>query len=110
LNSLVAQRSTGQVIVGRGVPDAWVAPGKRISVDNVPIAGGQRMGLTVTTSGTRVTLRLSGSAPTGDVLFQLPAFVHDIASATTGTVDQATGTVTVPGSTRTVTVTLRQAV
>jgi hypothetical protein len=110
LNSLVAQRSSGQVIVGRGVPDAWVAPGKRISVDNVPIAGGQRMGLTVTTSGLRVTLELSGSAPAGDVLFQLPAFNHDIAATTTGTVDQASGTVTVPGSTRTVTVTLRRAV
>jgi hypothetical protein len=110
LNSLVAQRSTGQVIVGRGVPNAWVAPGKRISVDNVPIAGGHRMGLTVTTSGLRVTLKLSGSAPAGDVLFQLPAFDNDIASSTAGTVDQATGTVTVPGSTRSVTVTLRQAV
>jgi hypothetical protein len=41
------------------------------------------------------------------VLFQLPAFVGNIASASAGTVDEATGTVTLAPTVRTVTVTLK---
>ena len=40
------------------------------------------------------------------VLFQLPSFVADIAATSAGTVDQATGTVTLPPGTRSVTVQL----
>jgi hypothetical protein len=43
------------------------------------------------------------------VLFQLPAFVNNIAHASTGTVDQKTGTVTLGASARSVTVQLKQA-
>jgi hypothetical protein len=41
------------------------------------------------------------------VLFQLPAFVNNIASASAGTVDQQTGTVTLSPSVRSVTVQLK---
>ena len=50
-----------------------------------------------------MTLSLSGDQPSGPVLFQLPAFVGNIAHASTGTVDEA-GTVTVAPSVRSVTV------
>ena len=39
--------------------------------------------------------------------FQLPSFIANIASASTGTVDEATGTVTLPPTVRHVTVTLK---
>jgi hypothetical protein len=45
----------------------------------------------------------------GPVQFQLPSFVHNIASASTGKVNQATGTVTLPPALRHVTVSLRRA-
>jgi hypothetical protein len=54
-----------------------------------------------------VTLRLSGTAPTGAVLFELPAFVHNIAATSSGTIDQKTGTVQVASGVRRVTVRLR---
>jgi hypothetical protein len=110
LDSLIAARSDGSVIVGRGVPDAWVRPGRTMSVTNFPTTDGRRMGFSTTTRGRTVTLTLSGDAPGGPVRWELPAFVRNIASASSGTVDQAAGTVTVPASTRRVTVRLSKAV
>ena len=108
LDSLVAERADGTLIVGRGVPNSWVRTGDRIALANVPITGGARLGLSVTTRGRRVTLRLTGHRPAGPILFQLPAFVGNIASSSEGAIDPATGTVTLSASTRSVTVTMRR--
>jgi hypothetical protein len=107
LDSLVAQRADGSLIVGRGVPDAWVSNGKVISLANVPIADGRHAGLTISTDGGSVTLALTGQQQAGPVLFQLPAFVGNIAHASAGAVDEATGTVTLAPAVRTVTVQLK---
>ena len=107
LDSLVAERGDGTLIVGRGVPNAWVRTGRVIALADVPINGGHRLGLSVTTRGRQVTLRMSGHRPGGPILFQLPAFVGNLASASSGAIDPATGTVTLSASTHTVTVTLR---
>ena len=106
LDSLVAQRADGSLIVGRGVPDGWVRSGQVISLAHVPTVAGQHLGLSIRAQGATVTLSLSGQRPAGPVLFQLPAFVRNIAHASAGTVDEQTGTVTVPPSVRTVSVTL----
>jgi hypothetical protein len=106
LDSLIAERGDGSLIIGRGVPNPWVSHRSPIALANVPIAGGHRMGLNITTSGTRVTLTLSGGSPAGPVLFQLPAFVNNIASSSAGAIDEATGTVTLPATARRVTVTM----
>ena len=76
LDSLIAERGDGSLIIGRGVPNPWVSDDNPIALANVPITGGHRMGLNITTNGARVTLTLSGSSPAGPVLFQLPAFVQ----------------------------------
>ncbi len=108
LDSLVAQEAGGALIVGRGVPPAWLRRGAPISVTNFPTTAGRRAGLTITCRGTSVTLSLSGAAPTGPVLFQLPSFIGNIASASSGTVDQASGTVTLKPTVRFARVTLRR--
>jgi hypothetical protein len=111
LDSLVAERSDGSIIVGRGVPDAWVTAGDTFAATNVPTTDRHRTGFSVTTTtATSVTLTRRGQVPSGPVLFQVPAFVANIASASVGTVDEASGTVTVPAATRSVTVELRRAV
>ena len=114
LDSLAAQRSDGGLVVGRGVPDSWVTSGQVVSLANFPTTGfpttgGRHTGLTIRTSGSTVTLTLNGDQPAGPVLFQLPAFVRNIAHASAGTVDEATGTVTLPATTRSVTVQLTSA-
>ena len=106
LDSLVAQRADGSLIIGRGVPDGWVTSGKVISLANVPTTDGRHAGLTIRTSGATVTLTLTGQPPAGPVLFQLPAFVGNIAHASAGVVNDQTGTVTLAPTTHTVTVQL----
>src|SRR5674476_990325 len=111
LDSLIAERGDGTLIIGRGVPNNWVTSGQTIEVTNVPISGGHHLGMTVTTSGSQsVTLTLTGDTAAGPILFQLPAFVNNIARSSAGTINRATGTVTLSTSTRTVTVTMRHGV
>jgi hypothetical protein len=109
LDSLVAQRSDGTLIVGRGIPGQWVAHDMPISVTNFPTTKGRRLSVRITSHAQSVTLALSGSLPSGPVLFQLPSFVDNIAGTSSGTVDQKTGTVTLAPSVRSVTVQLRGA-
>jgi hypothetical protein len=108
LDSLVSQRTDGSLIVGRGVPNSWVGSGCRIAVSNFPTTDGGRIGLTITTRGDAVTLRLTGQ-PSGPVIFELPAFVNNIAATSAGTVDNGAGAVNVPAHTPSVTVTLAHA-
>lgn len=103
LDSVVAQRADGSLVIGRGVPNAWVADHEPFGVTNFPISGGLRIGVLVSERGLEVRLRLTGPAsePTA---FELPAFVNNIARASAGTIDESGGVVNVPAGTNTVTV------
>ena len=107
LDSLAAQRADGDLVVGRGVPGSWLTGGQPIQLANFPAADGHHLGLTIRGQGSSVTLTLTGQAPAGPVLFQLPAFVGNIASASAGTVNEQTGTVTLAPTVRSVTVQLK---
>jgi hypothetical protein len=107
LDSLVAQRADGTLIVGRGIPAAWLSRGKSISVANFATTGGHRLGVRITSNGQSVSLTLTGHAPSGPVLFELPSFVGNVASSSGGRINQRTGTVTVPAHATGVTVRLR---
>jgi hypothetical protein len=109
LDSLIAEKSNGQIIVGRGLPNEFLRSGARVQAANVPVAGGNRTGVTITSTGNTVTLTLSGSSPAGGAVFSVPAFIGNIASTTAGTVDNANGTVTLAAGTTSVTVTLTTA-
>ncbi len=109
LDSLVAERSDGSLVVGRGVPPAWLGHDERLSVSNFPTTAGRRSGLTIASSGRSVSLTLRGAAPAGPVLFQLPSFIGNVAATSAGAVNQATGTVRLAPTVRHVTVTLRRA-
>jgi hypothetical protein len=109
LDSLVAQTSDGDLIVGRGVPDSWLEKGKEMSVTNFPSVGGTRLAITISSAGRDVRLEISGALPAAGVLFQLPLFVDNIATSSAGTVEQNTGTVRIPAHIRAVTVRLLHA-
>ncbi|TQK50751.1 hypothetical protein FBY35_1100 [Streptomyces sp. SLBN-118] len=115
LDSLIAEKSDGTIIVGDGVPTEWVRPSwsTDITVSNYPISGGHRMGIKITTADTdgkrRVTLTRSGDQPSGKIVFKVPAFVNNIEAVSTGTKDDAQGTVTVDPGNASVTVTLKSA-
>jgi hypothetical protein len=106
LDSLVAQTADGTLLVGRGVPSDWLTDTRPIRVTNFPTTDGHRLGLSITSNRGSVTLTITGTPP-GDVLFQVPAFVDNIASASAGTVDEAAGTVRIGPNTTSVTVQLK---
>jgi hypothetical protein len=108
LDSLLAQRSDGALVVGRGVPSAWLGHGP-ITVTNFPTTGGRRIAVEITASGTSVTLVVHGPAPAEPVLFELPAFTANLASASAGSIEKAAGIVRLPAGVRRVTVTLKSA-
>jgi hypothetical protein len=106
LDSLASQMANGTLIAGRGVPNSWLAPGKSINVSNFPVTDGHRLGLHIASTGHAVSLSLNGT-PSGPVVFDLPAFVNNIAGTSTGQVNEAAGTVTIAPGTPSVTVRLR---
>jgi hypothetical protein len=109
LDSLVAQAADGSLLVGRGIPNQWLTKGATISVANFPTTGGAHVSLKITVKSRTVTLAITGGRPSGDVIFELPAFVHNIASASRGTVDESTGSVRVSARTAFVRVRLQTA-
>ena len=106
LDSLAVERSDGSLIIGRGVPGSWVRTGMTISVTNFPSIDGDRLGFTITVHGGTVSLTLTGDNPTGPVLFELPSFVHNLRPTGAGTIDEGSGTVTLPPGARHITVAL----
>ena len=105
LDSLVAQRSDGSLVVGRGVPPGWLGHGAPISVTNFPTTAGHRIGVTISSSGRSVSLTVRGPAgrdPCSSSCLLHPQHRDHI----DGTVDQRTGTVTLAPTVRHVTVTL----
>jgi hypothetical protein len=109
LDSLVAQRSDGTLIVGRGVPANWLDRGAAIAVTNFPTTNAKRLSLRISSHGRAVSLALTGQMPSGTVLFQLPSFVDNIARTSSGSINQTTGTVTLTSHAKGVTVQLRRA-
>jgi hypothetical protein len=89
---------TAALALGAGAVAAIAAPAQAATA-----------GPTIRASGSAVTLTRSGDQPAGPVLFQRAAFVRNIAHASAGTVDEATGTVTGPATARSVTVQLTKA-
>ena len=56
LDSLVAEKSDGSIIVGRGVPDSWLDSRIPIQVKNFPVSGGGKVAITISSNRNRVTL------------------------------------------------------
>ena len=74
---------------------------------NFPTTNGRRSSFAIDAHGSSVTLRVGGAPAPGKILFELPSFVHNVASTSSGAIDQATGTITLAPDVRDVTVSLR---
>ncbi|MGH9105001.1 MAG: NEW3 domain-containing protein, partial [Acidimicrobiales bacterium] len=132
LQSLVAQglvptsngdgsfRYSTALYVGRGVPDAWIMPGQRISVGNITSsyneASGRRdtYGVWVDTHEHRgdkvVQVSVTGRPPSNDIQVQLPIFADaGVQRVYGGSYDVSSHTVTMNWPGRTVLVVLGQA-
>jgi hypothetical protein len=96
---------TRPIYIGRGIPNAWIAPGQTIGLNNITssinIDTGARttygVSLVVTrpATGRVITVNLTGTLPGGAVNIQLPVFATStVVSVTGGTFNATTRTVT----------------
>ena len=82
LESCIAIKTDGRVIIGRGIPAHWSKPGDIIEWQDVRINNNKKLDFKIDFSDKSVTLNLSGDQPQGDIIFNLPAFVNNIAKVT----------------------------
>lgn len=109
IESVLTEFYDGHLLVGRGLPDEWLAPNKSTRIANFPIAHGQRLGLTITApKPNSIDLVFDGGSPAADIYVDLPIFLKRTISATSvGTIDQGQGRVVLPKDTRHVVITLK---
>ncbi|NUR97944.1 MAG: sugar-binding protein, partial [Kribbellaceae bacterium] len=105
-DSLIAEKSDGTVIVGRGVPDEWLrGNGQKVALNNYPISGG-RLGYQLSVAGKTITIQFTGNTPPTSI--ELPALRNNIASVSgKPVVDEPAGTIQLPRGTSRVTIVLR---
>jgi len=109
LDSLIVETADGSILVGRGIPSTWIAAGQIIELDNYPVSDNLRIGIRVEgITDIQVRLALTGATNAREVIFNLPAFIDNIAAASTGTIDDTNGAVTLGKGETTVTVTMKQ--
>lgn len=114
VDSLIALKGDGGVIIGRGVPNEWITQviteKKAIKVLNFPILNGARIGFSLTgIPPDQIRLDLDGANSSGDTILDLQALKNNIKAVTAGTPSPYDGTVTLPSGTTTTTVTLTTA-
>lgn len=114
IDSLIALKGDGSLIIGRGIPNEWVtqliAEKKVIKVQNFPILNGNRLGFALTgTPPNQIRLTLDAANQSGDTILDLQALKNNIDRVTAGTPRPYDGTVTLPSGTTTTTVTLTTA-
>ncbi|MEV6417842.1 sugar-binding protein [Kribbella sp. NPDC051718] len=107
-DSLIAEKSDGTLILGRGVPDEWLTDRQKIAIDNYPTTDGKRVGYRLTTNGKYLSLELTGASAAGYSL-ELPALRNNIAAVSIkgAVVDQSAGTIALPAGTTHATITLQ---
>lgn len=74
LNSLIDEFADGRVIIGRGVPEEWLAPGREIRVTNFPLQDNRRFGYHLIAEHDSVQINFIGDSPAGEIVLDLPGF------------------------------------
>lgn len=119
VDSLIAEKVDGTVIIGRGIPTEWIQTGETVALSNYPVQNNRRVGYTLTTSGKTVNIDFSGddlSAVRFSV--ELISLKDNIVSVTAKgadgetmsgvTFDKALGTVSLPAGTASVSIEMEQ--
>lgn len=110
VDSIIAEKVDGTVIVGRGLLNDWIAGGQNVEIANYPLINNKRMGYKLSVSGKELTINFSGDMPSGPISVELPILKNNIAFSSAGTVDNAKGKVILNESERTVKIFIKQIV
>lgn len=112
-DSLIAQKSDGTLIIGRGIPTEWIAAGQEIALDDYPVQDDGRVGYSMTSTGSELTFAFTGDTTNvTDLSIEVIGLKNNIARVSTpgAVIDQAAGTVRVPSGTEQVVITLGEPV
>ena len=93
VDSVVALKYDGSLVVGRGLPAEWTEDGQKVAAKNFLAANGQRVDVSVEAHDGVIDVEVSGDIP---YTAQLPAFVGRIKSAQDCEFDREAGIVYVP--------------
>lgn len=105
-DSIVSQTEDGTVIIGQGLPGAWLTTEELLSFENYPLSGGHTLGCTISGKENEIRVKLSPTAPT-PVSLELPVFFNNIEYASCG-FDSENGIVSVPAGITEITVRLKK--
>lgn len=72
LDSLICQRTNGDIIIGRGVPAEWLKDGNVIAVNKYPIENSGRINMRIAVNKNEIKITVSGSRPSGRIIADLP--------------------------------------
>jgi hypothetical protein len=102
LESLAAEFYDGHLLVGRGIPDEWLAPG--VTLSNFPIAHGGRIALELKSpSDGVIDLTFSGATPDQEIYVDLPIFLRrGVAASSAGQYSPDEGRLVLPRDTKSV--------
>ena len=112
LEATASVKTDGTVIVGRGIPNEWLLSGTPIEWKNIAINDGRKFGTLklYAPDPKTVRLQLAGDDAVGHIVLNLPALKDNIGSVSAGSFDNEAGTVTIPGNTKELTVTLKSGI
>jgi hypothetical protein len=110
LELCASPKTDGTLIIGRGIPDRWLAHGSRIAWKNVLVGKKRKLDFVIAAEAKGVSLELEGDMPLGEIIFDLPAFKGNIDSVEAdgrpvASFDSTSGQVRLPASTRSARVT-----
>lgn len=105
IDSIVSQSEDGTIILGHGLPGAWLYSDSTLSFENYPLSGGGTLSCTITGKENELRIKLSPSAPTAASL-EFPVFLNNIEYASCG-FDSENGIVSVPAGVTEITVRLK---
>ena len=106
IESPIAERSDGTVIIGRGIPSEWNAPGQRIEITDVPLSVRRRFGYAMTSASGKIDIEFTGDIPLGQIWVDLPVFCGKRVKPSVGTYDSTEQRVVLPATTRKVSISL----
>lgn len=108
IESLIAEKADRSIIIGRGIPEEWLFSGKRIHIENYPIADNKRMGYVLQAEDKKLRLEWNGDMPEGNICIQIKALANRIDHISQGEFDEETGEITLAREVRILEIILKE--
>lgn len=106
-DSLIAEKIDGKVILGRGIPKEWLVKGEEIKVSNYGIGNNKHTGFSMVSEGKNIKVSMLQDTPENIISIEMPFLKNNIASVTSGTINNEKGIVEISKDTKEVTITLK---